>query len=490
MSTDLNPTTNSENSTTTKPKKSTKKQDNQDSPSSLGYNPPSDYNAEGAMLGMILLNNSNLDEVADKLKGGFFADPRNQRVYSAMVALSQANKPIDVLFVLNQLEYEDNTQAGNRSHKTSGVDKEYLVDLVSKTSLASSVGSLVGIIKDKYKLRKVLEVSEEIKELVIAQADDSNDILDQAQKKLFEVSIDNSDKNFVAIGDILMDSFERLADTSSEDNAGIPTGFIDVDRKLGGFHNSDLIIVAARPSMGKTSFILEVAKRIAMVQQIGVAVFSLEMSKEQLVDKLISSTSGVDSWKLRTRKFDESADEFSKIGEAISRLAEAPIWIDDGGSLNVLELRTKARRLKTKHNVGVIIVDYLQLMSGTGKNYGNNRVQEVSEISRGLKILAKELGVPIIALSQLSRSVEGREDKRPMLSDLRESGSIEQDADVVMFIHRDEMYNKESKKKGIADILVAKHRHGETCSIELGWVGRLATFENLDQAKVSRKVNE
>jgi replicative DNA helicase len=455
-----------------------------------GYSPPSDYNAEGAMLGLILLNNSNLDEVADKLKPVFFADPRNQRVYQSMINLSQNNKPIDVLFTLNQLDYEDNLQASNRNHKKSGVDKDYLIDLVSKTSLVTSVTSLLTIIKDKYKLRQVLEVSEEIKEMVISQTENSNDILDQAQKKLFEASVDSSDKNFVAIGDILMDSFERLADTSGDIDNGIPTGFIDIDKKLGGLHNSDLIILAARPAMGKTSFTLEIAKRIAMIQQVGVAIFSLEMSKEQLVDKLISSTSGVDSWKLRTRKFDESADEFSKIGEAISRLAEAPIWIDDGGALNVLELRTKARRLKTKHNVGVIIIDYLQLMSGTGRNYSGNRVQEVSEISRGLKILAKELSVPIIALSQLSRSVEGRDDKRPMLSDLRESGSIEQDADVVMFIHRDEMYNKETKKKGIADIIVAKHRHGETCSVELGWIGRLATFENLDQARVSSRINE
>lgn len=848
---EINTESNIELINDTKPKKVVKKtsqsisQTNQTSPQSTAqiissnYSPPSDYNAEGAMLGLILLNNSNLDEIADKLKPEFFADPRNGRVYKSMLQLSQNNKPIDVLFTLNQLEYEDNLQADNRNHKKSGVDKDYLIGLVSKTSLATSVNSLLGIIKDKYKLRKVLEVSEEIKELVIGQTSDSNDILDQAQKKLFEVSIDNSEKNFVAISDILMDSFERLADTSGTDEAGIPTGFVDVDKKLGGLHNSDLIILAARPSMGKaqpidtpirtingwtkikdlkigdsvastdgaesmvqgifpqgqkqvyritfsdgrstlcckehlwnikyrdwsdfrtltteklmnklqykryqnrlfipsfepnfdkgnntpnnleldpyilgcilgdgglthttpvisgdspellkafevklnqqfdnklklvktgkydyrisqidtsrqanpltgilkkinlynlkseqkfipqnylesnyesrlellsglldtdgwvektgsvrfssssqqlaldvqtlvrslggycrirtketqfsyngqkkqgkqafilnicnlqhlqlfkisskqnrvnpksrimrlnivsivpestvecacilvsnpnhlyiandyivthnTSFCLEVAKRIAMVQQVGVAIFSLEMSKEQLVDKLISSTSGVDSWKLRTRKFDESADEFSKIGEAISRLAEAPIWIDDAGSLNVLELRTKARRLKTKHNVGLLIIDYLQLMSGTGKNYNNNRVQEVSEISRGLKILAKELQIPIVALSQLSRSVEGRDDKRPMLSDLRESGSIEQDADVVMFIHREEMYNKETKRKGIADLLVAKHRHGETCSVELGWVGRLATFENLDQARVSGRVNE
>jgi replicative DNA helicase len=292
----------------------------------------------------------------------------------------------------------------------------------------------------------------------------------------------------------LLGTFDRISELQSkgEEYSGLPTGLVDLDKALGGMHKSDLIILAARPAMGKTSLVLEIAKRVALTEQVGVAIFSLEMSKEQLVDKMLSSVSAVDNWKIRTGKFDESGDnnEFQKLGEAIGLLNEAPIWIDDSGALNVLELRSKARRLKTRHNIGLLIIDYLQLMSGTGRNYNNNRVQEVSDISRGLKILAKELDIPVIALSQLSRSVEGREDKRPMLSDLRESGSIEQDADVVMFVHREEMYHKETKKKGIADILIAKHRHGSTATVELAWIGRLATFENLDGARKSFKVNE
>ena len=257
-------------------------------------------------------------------------------------------------------------------------------------------------------------------------------------------------------------------------------------------HPSSLYITDNYVVTHNTSLVLELAKRVALVEQVGVAIFSLEMSKEQLVDKMLSSVSGVDNWKIRTGKFDDNGDnnEFQKIGEAIGLMDQAPIWIDDSGSLNVLELRSKARRLKTRHNIGLLIIDYLQLMGGTGRNYGNNRVQEVSDISRGLKILAKELEIPVIALSQLSRSVEGRDDKRPMLSDLRESGSIEQDADVVMFVHREEMYHKETKRKGIADILIAKHRHGSTATVELAWVARLATFDNLDNAKKTYRVNE
>jgi replicative DNA helicase len=244
--------------------------------------------------------------------------------------------------------------------------------------------------------------------------------------------------------------------------------------------------------MGKTSLALELIKRISLGTKNGVAIFSLEMSKDQLVDKLISSVSGISLKKIRSGHLSDEPhnNEFVRLGQAIGQLSEAPIWIDDSGALNIMELRTKARRLKSRHNIGLIMIDYLQLMSGKTSSYGGNRVQEVSDISRGLKMLAKELNIPIIALSQLSRSVEGRDDKRPMLSDLRESGSIEQDADVVMFIHREEMYHKETKKKGIADILISKHRNGETGAVELAFIHRLATFDNLQGAKITTRTNE
>ena len=449
--------------------------------------PPSDVEAEQSLLGSILLNSKILDNIADKISKEAFYEPRHTLIFGVMVVLWSQNKPADIIFVLSELD----TQA-KKNHKENDIGKDYMLELVAKSSLASSTDNLIKIIKDKFLLRTLVKVGDDLKNMAGGETDTPSDVLDLAQKKLFEVSLDSLDKNFVAINDILMGTFERLSELQDNpaSTSGLPSGFIDLDKSLGGFHKSDLIILAARPAMGKTSFCLELAKRVALIEQVGVAIFSLEMSKEQLVDKMLSSVSGVDNWKIRTGKFDDNSDDFQKLGEAISRLDQAPIWIDDSGSLNILELRSKARRLKSKHNIGLIIIDYLQLMSGGGKNYNNNRVQEVSEISRGLKILAKELNIPIIALSQLSRSVEGREDKRPMLSDLRESGSIEQDADVVMFVHREEMYHKETKKKGIADIIISKHRHGETGSVELAWIGRLATFENLQGGRSSNKINE
>jgi replicative DNA helicase len=467
-------------------KKSSSKNDSQTAKTFL---PPNDLEAEQSLLGSILLNSKLLDDVADKLRTEVFYDPRHTEIFSSMIKLWTDSKPCDVIFVMNQIDL-----SAKKNNRESSITQDYLLELISKSSLASSSDALVNILKDKFLMRTLVSVGDDLKNMASNEVETPSEVLDQAQKKLYEVSLESMDKNFVSINEILLGSFERLSELQAKGNeySGVPTGLIDLDKSLGGMHNSDLIILAARPAMGKTSLALEIAKRVALIEQAGVAIFSLEMSKEQLVDKMLSSVSGVDNWKIRTGKFDEARDnnEFQKIGEAIGILDQAPIWIDDSGALNVLELRSKARRLKTRHNIGLIIIDYLQLMSGTGRNYGNNRVQEVSDISRGLKILAKELDIPIIALSQLSRSVEGREDKRPMLSDLRESGSIEQDADVVMFVHREEMYHKETKRKGIADILIAKHRHGSTGSVELAWLGRLATFENLENSRKTYKVNE
>lgn len=445
---------------------------------------PKDMEAEQSILGSILLNSKILDEVADLLKPDFFLEPDHCTLYKLFIEMWQNQRPLDVLFVLDSLK-----------GKEVQIDKDYLLQLISKSSLSSNPMETAKILKEKFILRSIIQVADKLKMEAGNENDKPEEILDQAQRQLYEVSLANVDRNFVGINEVLVESFERISNlyNNKVDFRGIPTGFTDLDSTLGGLHSSDLIILAARPSMGKTSLSLEIVKRIALMQKIGVAFFSLEMSRDQLCDKFISSVSGINLNKIRTGHLsDDPADnEFTKLGAAIGQLDQAPIWIDDSGSLNILELRTKARRLKARHNVGLIIIDYLQLMSGKGdKFYNGNRVQEVSDISRGLKMLAKELQIPVIALSQLSRSVEGREDKRPMLSDLRESGSIEQDADVVMFIHRDEMYNKDSKKKGIADILIAKHRNGETGSVELAWVHKLATFDNLQGGHSSRRVNE
>ena len=456
-----------------------------------GLTPPHDDDAEKALLGSILLNNKILDDVADKLKPEFFYDPRHQVIYSLMLQLWAQNKPIDVIFLLNAVEGSNLAKDLGQSQV---IDKEFLLELISKSSLSSIPEETAKIVKDKHLLRTIIETSDDLKILALNKNTAPDDILDAAQKKLYEISMDNVDKNFVSIKEILVNTFERISylRERKEEVRGVPTGFTDLDKILNGFQNSDLIILAARPSMGKTALALEMAKRIALNNKVGVALFSLEMSKDQLVDRLLSSVSGIEMYKIRTGKFtdEESNTEFMKLGSAIGELDQAPIWIDDSGGLNILELRSKARRLKSRHNIGVLIIDYLQLMNGGASRYAGNRVQEVSDISRGLKMLARELNIPIIALSQLSRSVDSRDDKRPMLSDLRESGSIEQDADVVLFVHREEMYNKETKKKGIADITISKHRNGSTGQIELAWVGRLATFENLEGAHISRRLND
>lgn len=452
--------------------------------------PPADMDAEKALLGSILLNSQILQDVGDKLSGEYFYDPRHSIVYLAMVELWATSRPVDVISVL---EYLHNTESLNKS-SSGTVDKEFLLELISKTSLSTSHIHTSDLIKNKFVLRTIIQVGDEIKNLAYLQKDHPSEILDDAQKQLFDISKNNMEKDFVSITEVLKDTFERISQLHDNDVEfrGVPTGFIDLDNILGGLHSSDLLILAARPSMGKTSLALELIKHVAVVQKVGVAFFSLEMSKDQLVDKLVSSTSGVSLGKIRSGHLsdDPANNEFIRLGQAIGQLDQAPIWIDDNGALNILELRTKARRLKSKYNVGLIVIDYLQLMSGKNTNYSGNRVQEVSDISRGLKMLAKELQIPILALSQLSRSVDSREDKRPMLSDLRESGSIEQDADIVMFIHREEMYHKETKKKGVGDLLISKHRNGETGAIELAWIPALATFGNLHGARTSRRVNE
>jgi replicative DNA helicase len=458
--------------------------------SALDYNPPHDLEAEKALLGSLLLNSKLLEEVADKLKPDYFVDRKNQIVYQIILDLWLNSQPVDVLFVLNALQ---NNLRFNAT-EVGTINREYLLELIAKSSLSSSPEHTARIIKEKYILRMLIRVGDNLKTLAVESNSPVEDILDNAQKQLYEIALDNLDKNFVRIGDLLTATFERINElyTNQVKYRGIPTGFVDLDNMLGGLHHSDLIILAARPSMGKTSLALEIVKRVALQQQIGVAVFSLEMSRDQLCDKLIASVSGIELRKIRSGQLEDSdnLNEFTKLGEAIGRLEEAPIWIDDSGSLNIMELRTKARRLKSRHNIGLIVIDYLQLMSGKNYNYQGNRVQEVSDISRGLKMLAKELNIPVLALSQLSRGVEGREDKRPLLSDLRESGSIEQDADVVLFIHREEMYSKDTKKKGIAEILISKHRNGETGVVELAWIPKLATFENLQGARIRSVVDK
>lgn len=451
--------------------------------------PPSDINAERGLLGSILVNSKILEDIGDILSPVHFYDKRHETIFTLMTDLWAHGKPIDIVHVLDAMK----TKTGFTDEEKGEITKEFLLEVISYGSLISTPIKAATLIKNNYVLRSVANIADDIKRTVMGGEATVEEVLDYAQKKVFEISEENIQKNFINISTSLANVYERISNASdSDETTGIPTGLTDLDAILGGFHKSDLIILAARPSMGKTSLSLEIIKRMAIQNNTPVAVFSLEMSADQLTDKLLSSTSGLDLYKIRQGKLgNDSQDEYAMLGDAIGKLDEAEIWIDDSGHLNINELRTKARRLKSRYNIGVLVIDYLQLMSGnSGTNYGVNRVQEVSDISRNLKMLAKELDIPILALSQLSRNVESRDDKRPMLSDLRDSGSIEQDADVVLFVHRESMYNKTEANAGKANILVSKHRNGETGTVELAWIGKLATFGNLQGGRVSGRVEK
>jgi replicative DNA helicase len=453
--------------------------------------PPSDMDAERSLLGSVLLNSKVLEDIADIIKFEHYYDQRHQIVFRVMIELWSASKPVDIIFLLEELKLTK----GITDEELNSIDKDFLLDLISRASLMSNPANTAKIIRDKYFLRKLIDIADHVKAKSFEENERVEDVLEYAQREIYEVGQSNIDKTFAPISEVLSTVFGRIstAADSDSDMVGMPTGLTDLDGILGGLHRSDLIILAARPSMGKTSLVLEIVRRMATHHKTAVAIFSLEMGREQLVDKLISSASGIELRKIRNSQLEnnDGNDEFMKLGEAIAQLDASNIWIDDSGHLTITELRTKARRLKSRYQIDMIVIDYLQLMSGnSGTNYGVNRNQEVSDISRNLKMMAKELDIPIIALSQLSRGVESRDDKRPMLSDLRESGSIEQDADIVMFVHREEMYNKETKNKGKANIIIAKHRNGETGTIELAWIGRLATFANLDGARTSHRVEK
>jgi replicative DNA helicase len=466
------------------------------------FQPIANIDAEQALLGSILGNYKLIDEVYGKIKTEYFYEPKNRILWEAFLELWGETRPIDILSTLEILKRQ---KFAVQISSENPIDNDYISLLYSKTGLINGVESAIKSIRDKYLLRTIVEVADQLKTSANAEIiqENPNQILDKAQEILYKASLEMVTKDFININDILKEAPERIANLIDDKREirGLSSGFSDVDKVLGGFQSSDLVILAARPSMGKTAFALEIMRRIALNSQIGVAIFSLEMSKEQLVDRMLTTTSKVDAWKLKVGRLDN--EDYTKISRAIGDISDSPMWIEDSGSLSILELRAKARRLKSKHNIGLIIIDYLQLMSGDSRKYQNNRVQEVSDISRGLKMLAKELEIPIIALSQLSRSLESRDDKRPVLSDLRESGSIEQDADIVMFVHREAMYKRDMAEKqkinedfqkafglesGVekTEIIIAKHRSGQTGMVNLAWVNRLASFENLDGAKVSR----
>lgn len=435
---------------------------------------PHNLEAEASLLGAILIDSDAIVKIADSLSADDFFDIKHKRIYEAITKLYDKRSPIDVLTLSNELK-------GNGYLDLVG-GASYLTELTNFVPTAAHVEQYADIVAQKALRRRLIAASQDIASLGKDESKPLKELIEDAETRLFNISQKHVGQNVVSLEAILSESFDRLDDLHKDKQKirGIPTGFKDLDNILAGLQRSDLFVLAARPSMGKTALALNLAHNVAVKAKEPVLIFSLEMSKEQLVDRLLSMESGVDAWALRTGNLTDA--DFEKIGRAMGTLSEAKIFIDDTPGITVSDLRTKARREAHRHPLGLVIVDYLQLMSGGGRYGGDgNRVQEVSEISRGLKGVARELNVPLIAASQLSRSVENRSPQIPQLADLRESGSIEQDADVVAFIYREEYYNPETDRAKITDIFIKKHRNGPTGAIELYFDNEKQRFRSLDK---------
>ena len=433
--------------------------------------PPHDIDAEQAVLGSMLTDKDAVNAAIEALKDDAFYREDNKAIFQAIVNLYSKSEPIDIITLKDELESMD------KFEQVGGF--EYLASLPDKVPTTANVQKYIKIVEEKSILRNLIKTANEIIELGYNPAEDVEDIMDGAEKKIFDIMQSKNQKGYTPIKDVLVESFTKLEELYNRKQhiTGVPTGFAELDYKTAGLHGSELILVAARPAMGKTAFALNIATNAALRGNAPVAIFSLEMSKDQLVNRILCSEAMVDSNKVRTGKLGE--DDWVKLAGAIGPLSEAEMYIDDTPGISVMEIRTKCRKLKMEKNIGLVVIDYLQLVQGNKRTA--SREQEISEISRSLKILAKEINVPVIALSQLSRAVEQRPDHRPMLSDLRESGAIEQDADIVMFLYRDDYYNKESEKKDIAEVIIAKQRGGQTGTVELLWMGNYTKFVNLER---------
>jgi replicative DNA helicase len=449
-----------------------KSSNNQKNNEIIGKIPPQNIEAEQSVLGSLLIDKDAIIKIADTISPEDFYRDDHAIIFNAILALFEKRSPIDLVTLTDYLE---------KSKKLKDVGgASYLATLVNFVPSAAHVKRYAEIVHTKATLRRLISAATNIIQFSYNETDEVDSVLDKAESELLSVSQKFSRQYFIPVKSVLTETFDRIDELSKHKGKvnGVSTGFKELDNLLAGLQPSDLIILAARPSMGKTSFALNVAQHVAVRGKIPVGVFSLEQSKEQIVDRIICGESNVDGWKLRTGNLTD--EDFPKIGQAMAMLSEAPIFIDDSPMLNIMEIRTKARRLQSEHGLGLIIIDYLQLMQGRQSSRDINRVQEISEISRGLKAIARELNIPVVALSQLSRAVEHRPDKRPQLADLRESGSIEQDADVVMFIYRDDYYDPESEKKNIAEVLIKKHRNGPIGSVELYFIPNQTKFRSIE----------
>ena len=436
--------------------------------------PPQNIDAERALLGSVMTRPDVIYDVVDIINGKSFYSERHKIIYETMLELFSKSQPIDLLSMASRLkEKELLERAGGNL---------YLTELLGSVPSASNAKHYAEIVQKKSMMRRLIEAAERITSLGYDEAQEMAEILDKAEKQIFDVSNSSFTHKFIELKEALGEAWERLDRLhKSKDNLrGLPTGFPELDNKLSGLQKSDLIILAARPSMGKTALALDIARQTAVNHKKSVGIFSLEMSSQQLVDRMLASESRVDAWKLRTGRL-SAESEFEQIRDSLDRLAKAPIFIDDQPGSNILKMRAVSRRLKAEKNLSLIIVDYLQLMIPTNARAFDSMVQQVTEISRSLKTLARELDIPVLALSQLSRAVEQRGGK-PRLSDLRDSGSIEQDADVVMFIYREDKYKEDSEKPNIAQILIEKHRNGPTGKVELYFDDKKATFLSVDKS--------
>lgn len=436
-----------------------------------GKIPPQNLDAEKSLLGAVLIDEETLADISEHITAKDFYEKRHGTIYAGMMRLYEKHKPVDLLTLSDELKRKNEIEIIGGS--------TYLTELTNYVPTAAHAEAYAELVAQKAVRRRLIKASGEISELGYNEETTTQELLEKAEAELFSVSDQSLKQDLVSIETILTESFDRMEELHRNKGTlrGIRTGYRDLDTMTAGLQRSDLIILAARPAMGKTTLVTNLAFNVATVSKQPVLFFSLEMSKEQLVDRMLADASGVTAWNIRTGNL--SDDDFSKLSEAMGEMAEAPIFIDDTPGMTVLEMRTKARRAMHEQPLGLIIIDYLQLMQGSGRSDGN-RVQEVSEISRGLKLIARELNVPVIALSQLSRSVESRNPQIPQLADLRESGSIEQDADIVMFIYREDYYNPETDRQHITDLIIAKHRNGPTGKVELYFDPQRLRFSSVD----------
>ena len=430
---------------------------------------PHSLEAEQSVIGSMIMSKDAIVEASELITGADFYQQQYGIVFEAMVELHEEGKAVDLVTLQDRLREKE------LPPEISSM--EFVRDLLATVPTSANVKYYAEIVAEKSMLRKLIKTTEEIGNLCYLGKEKTQDILEVTEKKIFDLVQNRGNEEFVPIRQVVLNAIEKIEKASRTQGSvtGIPTGFIDLDYKMSGFQPSDLILVAARPSMGKTAFVLNIAQYMAFHDDVTTAIFSLEMSKEQLVNRLLALESKVDSQNIRTGNLED--EEWAKLIEGANIIGKSHLIIDDKPGISISELRSKCRKYKMEHNLGIIFIDYLQLMTGSGRS--ESRQQEISEISRSLKALARELNVPVVALSQLSRAVEQRPDHRPMLSDLRESGAIEQDADVVMFIYRDDYYNKDSENKNIAEIIIAKQRNGPIGTVNLVWMPNYTKFVNM-----------